>query len=100
MAAPLVAGAVAVLRSAGPDLGVDEVRDLLLAHAADLGTTGWDAEYGHGRVDLFAALQTVTEAPVEDTPEEEVPDVPEVAEPTGPPPASPVPYGVQHYQRG
>ena len=92
MAAPLVAGAVAVLRAARPDLGVEDVRALLLDQAADRGAAGWDAEFGHGALDVLAALEQITDAPVV-----EVPEIPEVTEPPAP---SPVPADVAHFQRG
>jgi subtilisin family serine protease len=57
MAAPHVAGALAVLRSAG--LGPQEAIDRLLATAVDLGPAGPDATFGAGRVDLAAAVAGV-----------------------------------------
>lgn len=55
MAAPHVAGALAVLRSKG--LNQQQAVDRLLATARDLGASGEDATYGHGLVDLAAAVQ-------------------------------------------
>lgn len=57
MAAPHVAGALAVLRSAG--FGPQEAVDRLLATATDLGAPGRDTTFGAGRVDLAAALAGV-----------------------------------------
>lgn len=53
MAAPMVAGAAAVLRGMG--LGPQETVDRLLSTARDLGPSGRDSTYGHGRLDLAAA---------------------------------------------
>lgn len=55
MAAPHVSGALAVLIGVG--LSPAEARDRLLASAADLGDPGVDDRYGHGRLDLAAALR-------------------------------------------
>lgn len=54
MAAPHVAGALAVLRSAGFD--PQGAVDRLVATAADLGAPGHDPEFGAGRIDLARAL--------------------------------------------
>jgi subtilisin family serine protease len=56
-AAPMVSSAAAIAWSINPDLTPAEVRDLLFATAVDLGVPGWDAETGHGRLDLAAAAR-------------------------------------------
>jgi serine protease len=58
MASPHVAGAAAVLLSAGAG-GPDQVKSLLYGASKDLGAPGWDNKYGHGRLDLQNALQTL-----------------------------------------
>jgi serine protease len=55
MAAPHVSGIAALLISTGIT-GPDAVREALQNTAADLGPAGWDAEYGWGLVDAYAAL--------------------------------------------
>lgn len=55
MAAPHVAGAAALVLGAC-DATVDEVRAALEGSAFDLGDPGWDDFYGHGLVDVSAAL--------------------------------------------
>lgn len=55
MAAPHVSGALAVLLGMG--LSPGEARERLLSSAADLGDPGVDERYGHGRLDLAAAIQ-------------------------------------------
>ena len=57
MAAPHVAGLAGLLFSQNPALTVDELRALMRSTAADLGDPGWDAYFGHGRIDAFAALE-------------------------------------------
>lgn len=57
MATPHVAGAAAVLRAAWPSLTAPQVTDILLNSATDLGTIGVDSVYGHGMLNLYAAVQ-------------------------------------------
>lgn len=56
MASPHVAAAAAVLLGAGAGTA-HNVRELLVDSAQDLGTEGWDNKYGHGRLDIDAALK-------------------------------------------
>lgn len=60
MAAPAVAGAVAVLLSQRPELSVAEVRRLLRLSARDKGEPGHDAVFGPGVLDLRALLETMS----------------------------------------
>jgi subtilisin family serine protease len=57
MAAPHVAGAVAVMLSMG--LTPDQAVHALLSTAKDLGPAGPDTTYGHGRLDLAKAVASV-----------------------------------------
>lgn len=59
MAAPHSAGVIALLRQANPDLSVDEIRQVLIATAEDLGDEGWDGKYGWGRIRALAAVEAV-----------------------------------------
>jgi Subtilase family len=54
--APIVAGAVALLAQAFPNLTSAQIVDLLLRTAVDLGDVGTDAIYGHGALDLARAF--------------------------------------------
>lgn len=56
MAAPTVSGAAALLRQAAPHLSSEQIAGLLLSSAADIGEPGVDEVFGHGRLDLGAAL--------------------------------------------
>jgi len=57
MATPHVAGAAAVLIGMGLD--ADSTMDVLFASAEDLGGEGFDEVYGHGRLDVGAAVRRV-----------------------------------------
>ena len=56
MAAPHVAGTVALMRQANPSLTVDAIKQILAQTSLDLGAAGMDNTYGHGRVNAFAAV--------------------------------------------
>lgn len=58
-AAPFVSGAAAVLLSKDPHLTGAQLASILLETATDLGDAGVDPIYGHGLVNLEAALQPV-----------------------------------------
>lgn len=57
MAAPHVAGAAAVIRGAWSFLTAPQVTQILLQSATDLGASGVDDVYGHGLLNLYAAVQ-------------------------------------------
>jgi subtilisin family serine protease len=59
MAGPHVAGVVALMRQANPDLEVDSIKYILLNTARDLGAFGDDNNYGHGVIDAYAAVLAV-----------------------------------------
>ncbi len=61
VAAAHVAGVAALLRSFNPSLSVDEVTDLLLASADDLGEPGRDDLFGAGRVNALSVLEAAPE---------------------------------------
>ena len=56
---PLVSGAAALLFQRWPTLTAHQVADILLNTATDLGAAGVDTTYGHGLLNLAAALQPV-----------------------------------------
>jgi len=56
MAAPHVSGVAALLIAKAVATTPDEVREALQSTAEDKGAAGWDAEYGWGIVDAYAAL--------------------------------------------
>jgi serine protease len=59
MAAPHVAGVVALMKTVCPSLTPDQLDSLLASDALtqDLGTPGRDDQFGHGLVDALAAVQ-------------------------------------------
>ena len=60
LAAPHVAGALALLLSAFPDLTIAQQKNALLTGAVDLGIAGPDNAYGQGRLDVLAAYTSLT----------------------------------------
>ena len=60
IAAPHVAGVLALVMSAIPGLTIDRSRDALTGSATDLGVVGPDPKYGYGRVDAQAAYSWLT----------------------------------------
>lgn len=56
VAAPQIAGAVALLKQAFPNLSSAQIVQLLLQSAADAGASGTDAVYGHGILDIAKAF--------------------------------------------
>jgi subtilisin family serine protease len=60
VAAPHVAGALALLLNAYPDLTIAEQEAGLVNSALDLGAVGADNEFGHGRLDMLAAYNWIT----------------------------------------
>lgn len=59
MATPHVAGAAAVLLSAGAG-SPQQVKDILLETSHDLGEPGPDPKFGHGRLDIAAAVTALS----------------------------------------
>ena len=56
MASPHVSGCVALMLSVAPMLDYDQIYDILITTAEDLGTPGFDYDYGHGRIDCYEAV--------------------------------------------
>ncbi len=63
MAAPHVSGLAALILGLSPDASAEQVRNLLKLSAEDIGTPGWDAKSGFGRIDARDAL-SLTLGPV------------------------------------
>jgi subtilisin family serine protease len=63
MAAPHVAGAVALLQQAAPTMTAEQIIETLRATAHDLGSAGPDNQFGAGMIDAFAAVKSVLGAP-------------------------------------
>lgn len=60
-ASPHVSGLAALIFSIRPDLTAWDVREIIMRSAKDLGTPGFDAEYGYGLIDGEAALALAVE---------------------------------------
>jgi subtilisin family serine protease len=59
MAAPMVSGALAVLKGKDPQLTAKQAVQIILDTATDLGAPGVDDVYGHGLLNLAKALEPV-----------------------------------------
>lgn len=57
MASPHAAAMAGLIRSLNPELTNQEVMDLMINHAVDLGDKGKDKYYGHGQIDIFQSLK-------------------------------------------
>ncbi|MBG0560164.1 S8 family peptidase [Actinoplanes aureus] len=82
MASPHIAAVAALLKAANPALTPDQIEAAMEETAVDLGTKGFDKDYGNGRVDPVAALAAV--APVT-TPPTTAPTTAPTAPSTGAP---------------
>ena len=56
-AAPHVSGLAALIWSVNPHLSPDYVESIIESTAVDLGESGWDEKFGHGRIDASAAVR-------------------------------------------
>ncbi len=63
MAAPLIAGMVALLRQYNPEATVEEIKTAIIESARDLGLPGEDNTYGYGLPDAEAALSFMPPPP-------------------------------------
>ncbi len=64
MAAPQVSGAAALILSLHPEYSQEQVRQVLRRTSVDVGSAGYDADFGYGRLDTgtFATEQVPLEA--------------------------------------
>ncbi len=67
MAAPLVAGTAALLRSVDASLSPASIRSIITASAVDIGSPGWDHRTAAGRLDVASALARALPARTEIT---------------------------------
>ena len=57
MSGPHVAGVIALMFQAFPELSVDAIEDILGSSSLDLGDSGFDYKFGEGRVNALAAIE-------------------------------------------
>ena len=79
LAAPVVAGAAALVIAKRPDFTADQIDAILASTATDLGAAGKDIYFGSGRVNAAAAVQAASAAATADT----TPPNSTIASPTG-----------------
>lgn len=60
--APVISGVAALMLSQRPHLSNQDVRNILVSSADDLGETGWDNLFGAGRVNALKAQQIENES--------------------------------------
>jgi subtilisin family serine protease len=65
--APIVAGVAALVLSAKPNLTGAQVQDILKQNADDLGVSGWDSNYGWGRINAARAVNAASGGGSSDT---------------------------------
>lgn len=56
MATPHVSAVIALMRNKNPAIGDKDIKEILYTTATDLGSPGWDSQYGNGRVDAYSAV--------------------------------------------
>ena len=57
MACPHVAGVIALMLQANPNLSVTEIFSILEQSAYELGEPGWDKAYGYGKISALKAVE-------------------------------------------
>jgi len=62
MASPHAAGVATLIRAASPNLSAPDVREILRNTADDIGSGGYDQNYGWGMVDSYEAVKSVDTA--------------------------------------
>jgi subtilisin family serine protease len=60
MATPHVAGVVALVKQARPQLTQAELQEVIQRTSVDRGTPGYDQVFGHGRANVLGAIQAVS----------------------------------------
>jgi len=65
---PITAGLAALIWSANPQLTHQEILQILKSTAVDLGASGFDSTFGHGRINAYSAMmEAMNFQPVTDT---------------------------------
>ncbi len=59
MAAPHVAGLAALVHSTNPSLSNEEIGNLILGHANQLGDGDFNVYYGYGEIDVNDTLTSI-----------------------------------------
>jgi thermitase len=67
VSSPIVAGVYALMMSANPGLAPATLDNILFSTALDLGTAGWDQQFGNGRVQADKAVAMAMQTSAGDT---------------------------------
>ena len=65
--APTITGAVALMAQAFPNLTAQQIVNILFQSADDLGASGVDSTYGHGRLNIARAFQPIGQTSLADS---------------------------------
>jgi len=57
MACPGVSGLAGLIKSVNPSLKADQIKDILIKSADDLGPKGWDKDFGAGKINTLKAVK-------------------------------------------
>lgn len=55
--APMISGACAILKGINPSYTSNDIKNILATTSIDLGTLGYDNNYGYGEINLYNAVQ-------------------------------------------
>ncbi|MHA1668130.1 MAG: S8 family peptidase [Candidatus Heimdallarchaeaceae archaeon] len=67
MASPMVAGTCALILSVDTRFSPEDVRQILISTASDLGATGHDNKYGYGQINAWQATKKASVTPPSDS---------------------------------
>ncbi len=65
---PITAGLIALMFSHDPTLTPAKAYDVLKQSSVDLGTSGYDYNFGWGRINAYAAIQELASTPIDNIP--------------------------------
>ncbi|MHB8780431.1 MAG: S8 family peptidase [Candidatus Geothermincolia bacterium] len=73
MATPVVAGTASLVKAVHPERGPGDITQMIMNSASDLGSPGYDTQFGYGKVNVFGALEGSAGVPAGDVPPDSPP---------------------------